>query len=501
MLGYWRPHADYQQFVRNRLEGNFRYDPGSLREYEALISKLWIMNTDLFYGTMLPCYSPVGRPSLHQPEILRVCLAMTHLTIPMKYWVSTLENNFVLRTVCGLRYSEIPPTGTFYDFISRIINLDERPKEKVRRKPKAKDKPKKGEKLPPKNPGVTARLVKAIKKGRRLNHRPERILQEIFAVIVNQSVRLGLVGKTLSVSGDGTCMPTGASSRGKRICKCKDSGAYQCDCKRKFSDPNATWGYDSHNDVFFYGYTGYFLSTYNSELKIDLPVYLRLVSGNRHDSISAVVALAEFRDLHPELTMDTFMSDSASDNNATYELLDYWGINAVIALNKGNSDNSWYKGEITVGDNGIPVCPAGHEMAFHGSCIEINRSRYKWRCPRTRKRDGIKRCDACNDCSPKAYGRVKYTTFDNDLRLHPRIPRHSHEYTLKMNERTASERINNTILNTYGIENSMTRGKKRMSFFTSMAATNIHLDAQVAALAAKGQFDFNEIFHSALCAA
>ena len=499
MLGYWRPYADYQQFVLNQLERNLRYDPGSLREYEGIISKLWILNTDLFYEVMLPCYSHTGRPAELQPEIFRIFIVMTHLKIPVHHWVSKLENNFVLRTICGVKHSEIPPVGVFYDFMNRIVLLDERPKLKnFRRKPKKKYK--QGEKLPPKNPGATARIVKAIRKGRRFNNRPELRLQQIFSIIVKQSIELSLINKTLSVSGDGTCIPTGASSYGKRVCDCKDSGKYTCDCKRQFSDPNATWGWDSHNERYFYGYTGYFLSTHNRELKIDLPLYIRLVDGKRHDSLSAVVALTEFKDLHPELTMDTFMSDSASDNNATYELLHHWNINAVIALGKSNNGNSWYEGKVNVNGSGIPVCPGGHEMVYSCPCVEPHRIRHKWRCPRTRKRDKIKRSEACDKCSDKAYGRVFYTKYGEDIRINTRIARGSPEWTFKMNERTAAERINNTILNTYGIKDAYTRGKKRISFFTVMAAINIHLDAQIAALSARGQFDFNAIFHLALCA-
>ena len=496
MLGYWRKHTDYKHFVLNRLESTFRYDPGSLKEYEKIISKLWILNLDLLNEPMSLCYSKTGRPSLLQPEIFRVFIAMTHLTIPIHFWVSTLENNFVLRTICGLKYSEIPPVGSFYDFINRIVRLDERPKLKNFKK-KPKKKLKKGEKLPPKNPAVTSKIVKIVKEGRRLNLRPELILQKIFAVIVNQSVALGLLGKTLSVSGDGTCMPTGASPYGKRVCKCKDNGIYQCDCKRRFSDPNATWGWDSHNERYFYGYTGYFLSTYNKKMKIDLPVLIRLVDGKRHDSVSALVSLTEFRDIYPELTIDTFISDSASDNNATYDLLSYWNINAVIALGKSNNGKYWYKGEIKINENGIPVCPAGHSMIYWGRFSENYRCRYKWRCPRVLNK--VERCSSCDSCSPKDYGRVFYTSYENNLRMHPHIPRFSAEFKLKMNERTASERINNTILNTYGIESSKTRGKKRISFFTTMAAINIHLDAQLSLLKSNGNFDFNKTFYNILC--
>ena len=63
-----------------------------------------------------------------------------------------------------------------------------------------------------------------------------------------------------------------------------------------------------------------------------------------------------------------------------------------------------------------------------------------------------------------------------------------------MKERTAAERVNNRILHDYGLENSKARGKKRISFFATVAGFNIHLDAQLAKLKATEQFDFASIF-------
>ena len=63
-----------------------------------------------------------------------------------------------------------------------------------------------------------------------------------------------------------------------------------------------------------------------------------------------------------------------------------------------------------------------------------------------------------------------------------------------MKERTAAERVNNRILNHYGLEDSKVRGKKRISFFATTAAFNIHLDAQIAKLKSTGRFDFYAIF-------
>ena len=63
-----------------------------------------------------------------------------------------------------------------------------------------------------------------------------------------------------------------------------------------------------------------------------------------------------------------------------------------------------------------------------------------------------------------------------------------------MRERTAAERVNNRILHHYGLENSKTRGKKRISVFATVSAFNIYHDAQLAKLKALGRFDFDVIF-------
>ena len=80
------------------------------------------------------------------------------------------------------------------------------------------------------------------------------------------------------------------------------------------------------------------------------------------------------------------------------------------------------------------------------------------------------------------------------MRLFTRIPRGSDQFKTIMRERTASERVNNRILHNYGLENSKVRGKKRISIFATIAAFNIHLDAQLARLKALGKFDFNYLF-------
>ena len=410
---------------------------------------------------------------------------MNDLGFSLDKWVDKLSKNRVLQIACGF-CGKLPGIASYYDFIDRIVSLQEKPRHKPkRRKPKEKYGK---EKMPTKRPGAVNRLVARILKGRRFNKRPERMLQEVFAkVCVQPSIDLGLVPQAVSISGDGTCIKTGASPYGRRTCKCAD---FHCDCPRKFSDPNAAWGWDSHNERYFYGYMGYFISTYNRTEKLDLPLYLRILDARRHDSVSAVVAISEFRDLYPNLTVDTFISDCASDNYATFELLNEWGINAVIALKENNKGNPLYS-QCPANDAGIPLCPAGHKMIRWGFCGK-GRCRIKWRCPLVLGKCTISK--ACLDCSDSAYGRVVYTKPEWDLRLFTKIPRGSAHWYSKMKERTAAERVNNRILHHYGLENSKMRGKKRISFFATVAAFNVHLDAQLAKLKAVGLFDFAAVF-------
>lgn len=488
MLGNWPTHNDYQTFVVENLSLLAQVNPSALFEYEKEISKLYILNLDVLKPVIAHLYSITGRPSNQQSEIFRSFVLMNHLGLTLDQWCFKIKNNFVLRTAAGFDSTDLPGLASYYDFINRIIKLDERPRlKKKKRKPSKKVG--KGKKLPPKRTGSVGRLVDRILHGRRFNHRPELILQKIFAnVCVKQSIDLDLINTTISISGDGTCIKTGASNYGVKTCECE---AFQCDCPRKFSDPNATWGWDSHKDQWFYGYTGYFISTYNKALKVDLPIYLRLVDAKRHDSISAVVAIAEFRDLYPGLSVDTFISDSASDNYPTYELLNYWNINAVIDLNSKNKGNCKYPRHLTIDEKGIPICPSGNKMIANGFCGK-DRCRLKWRCPRVLGK--AQRSEACDHCSPSNYGRVIYTKPTWDLRLFTKIPRGSLKWKLKMNERTAAERVNNRILNHYGIEYSKSRGKKRISFFTTIAGFNVHLDAQLSTLKSNSAFDFLTIF-------
>ena len=489
MLGNFTQHEDYVYSVLGKLKELSQTQAEQIREYRNEISKMLILNLDPLLAIIEPLYPSSGKKAQFQMEIFRSLVLMLALKISLNNWVSKLANNPVLRVIAGFTGDDMPKTSSYYDFINRIVPLDDCPTIKsFKRKPKTKLG---NEKLPPKNPNITTTLVDSIIDDeerflRKLSRRPERFLQEIFAqVAVNSSIEMGLVPKVADVSGDGTSIETGASSYGVKICNCQDNGIFKCKCPRRFSDPSATWGWDSYEKRWFFGYSGYFISTYNKTIKTDLPLYLRLVEASRHDSVSAIFALAEFRFLSPNITINSFISDSASDNYATYQLLQHWDINAVISLNTKNKGNFKYPPALDIDEHGCPTCPSGHKMVYNGFCKD--RCRFKWRCPRVVK--GVQRSQACEFCSPSAYGRVIYTKPNWDLRLFTRIPRGSNAWKEKMKQRTASERVNNRILNNYAVNGSATRGKKRLSSLVTLAAINVHLDAQLKFLTNNDMFD------------
>ena len=81
-----------------------------------------------------------------------------------------------------------------------------------------------------------------------------------------------------------------------------------------------------------------------------------------HDFVSAIVSIVEFRELHPDIGINTFISDNASENYGTYELPEHWGIDAVISLNGKNKGSSKYPSALRIDENGCPVCPGGCKM-------------------------------------------------------------------------------------------------------------------------------------------
>lgn len=96
MLGFWRSHSDYQQFVISSLRACDSSE--SILEYKSAISKLFILDPDKLKKIISPLYSSTGKPALHQPEIFRSFILMNDLGFKLDNWIPKLQNNFVLRS-------------------------------------------------------------------------------------------------------------------------------------------------------------------------------------------------------------------------------------------------------------------------------------------------------------------------------------------------------------------------------------------------------------------
>ena len=303
----------------------------------------------------------------------------------------------------------------------------------------------------------------------------------------------------LVLAGDGTSVRTGASAYGVKVCNCKGNGVFNCNCKRRFGDPQARWGWDSYRQEYFYGYMLYELTSGTSHN--DLPIYLRFSQAQRHDSVLGVVSLAEFRQVYPHLNVDKFLGDSAHDVYPFYELLAHWNVEPFIDLKPKNKRNFRYAPPVDVNDYGIPLCPKGMPMVFWG--FMKDRNRLKWRCPKVAGSKRVKSEVCCDEpCSPSAYGRTVYTKLHDDLRFFTPTPRKSKGWKTVFKMRSSSERSFSRKKKDYGLERYRVRSLKAWYWRAHLVAMNQHLDAWVEH-AIKGQaFDiWTEVLYTSETAA
>lgn len=485
MLKHWTSHAEYLQFVSQALPLLSPAQMKRLQFYKDSLEKLTSLDLDPIGELLAPYYSNTGRPALNQPELLRSFILMMDLgQLSITKWRELLQSDDFLSMLIGLETDQLPPVGSYYDFIDRLwlrnASLDRADSKRLYRFPKNKKKKKKpgsNNKLPEKHPGIVSKCIDFACSGKDFPFHYERLLQEVFSLAaIVPSLDLGIISDSpLTIAGDGTCVYCHSNSLGRKVCDCNRRGLWHCKCDRRYPAFDASNGWDSYLNAWFYGYTLYSISTYNKELHTDLPLHLRFLDARRNDSVSAVIALHEFRLLNPGLPVHSLCLDSANDNYATYQLCKDWEIIPFIDLNPNQGRPVSIPGEFTIDQDGTPLCQGGHRMVNWG-LSSASRGR-KWRCPL--KCGKIDICSYQSSCSPSDYGRVIYTKTDWDIRLYPPVPRGTAEYKETYKTRTCSERMNNRILNHYHLHEMKIRGKKRYSFFTMIIGINIHLDARM----------------------
>lgn len=439
--------------------------------FQSALFKMIFLDVDSVISLLKPLYSHTGRPAKNQIAILRSFILMAHyrcLSIPK--WVDIISKNKCLAILCGFKPDDISSFSSHYDFISRIYLGQKRHREDfiLSEKPyKSKElkKPGKGQKWDNHKPSATNELYETLLSNEdQTCNLSERILLRLFSSLaVSFSHSHGMIDNHIVISGDGTAIHTHADGRGTRI----------DETSRRFSDLDATIGWDSDLNCFYYGYTGYSISYINHKYNIDLPLFLTIAKASQHDALTSMTALAQFCSIENSISFSHYCLDSASDNTATHKLCYSLGILPVIDINKRMTGKNIYEPHKGISENGRPICIAGKECIRDG--FDRSRMRHKFRCPLAQRK--INDCPLKNQCSSSDYGRTFHIKSKDDLRLFGVVPYKSEEWKTIYKDRTSCERINNRILNDYKFKDCFMHGESRTFFMLIMIGINIHLDA------------------------
>ena len=362
-------HDEFQQFLKktfNEYFGNTSFY-NTVYQRADIVYKVFITDFTPVRNILLPTYNCRGQIPWDP-----VCMFRTYWLMcqhgdngSISEWVTTLQTEPFWAILSGFHPGKVPGIGTFYDFEKRLCDFDkgqrvERTKNMHKPHSKPRKKLKKNEKQPPKHPGIVKRLKNRVirEEDNPQPERPDDKLQLIFKnCFVMNSAGKGLLGNSedLSVSGDGTVTATGGSPYGIKDCDCWEKhGILTCDCPRRFSDPDANWGWDSYREKYVYGYSNYTFTAADSPN--DLPIFSTLAQASRHDSVTHTYSLYRMKKLYHELNFTADILDSAHDNYATYELLKHWNIKPFNVLNERNKGNFKYDPPIDVTEDGVPIC-------------------------------------------------------------------------------------------------------------------------------------------------
>ena len=481
MLRIIETHESYQDKLVLLLTYFLQVDRLRVVEMAKSISKLYLLNLDNLIPVIRPLYSGTGCPARNQLGIIRSLVLMLDQDIhSITKWAKKVASDRILCAVCGFDFDDVPSFSSYYDLINRlwlsshkIHTINKKRLKSFYNKPRKKLKA--GQKLPPKHNGAVKKFAKLALKNSLPKYHPERIFQEFLArCIVDKSSHMGILGDTkkFSIAADGTCFYSGASHLGVKTCDCKDKGIYNCKCKRRYSDPDARWGWDSYREQWFYGDTLFNITA--SDSPYDLPIYLRSVQAQRHDSITFIFALSEALELYHDLSVKNVVLDGAMDNYPTYELLYYFGAAPFIPLDSNTNFNPGYipKGVLCFDDKRNPVCMGGIPYQCCGYSYPKG---IKYRCYFHCKGIDDKPCK----CSDSSYGRTIYIKPEFDFRLFTPVPRNSDAWKHKMKTRTSVERSHKRIFEDYNIEDGRCRSSKHRFCRATMAAVNVHLDAWI----------------------
>jgi hypothetical protein len=412
--------------------------------------------------------------------MLRALLLMLLLQYKsLRKWVQDLRAHPRLAQIAGFDPFHTPGVGTFYDFVDRLEDGPYAPPCPHRVRPSRLRKGRHRRHLqqekaqrhaaqaadPRQADSITARLAQDLLAAVD-QPRPQELLTRLedllFQCGVLPSAQRGLLGDlaALVVCGDGACLPTGASPYGRPTCDCRAQGLFRCEHDRFYTDPTATWGYDSYREVFFFGHR-YFQHCVVTPAHT-LPLQVLLAPGHTSECTLGPTSLDRLLKLFTAhqlpATVRAAVYDAGLDAQGIYTWLDAKQIAPVIALNPRRGEHPAPTGTATqVNEAGVPLCPAGLPMRRHSA--DPSRHRIYFNCPvkHPTRREGqfqwVANPAACPRqvlCQPDTQmGPVVYVRTAGDPRLYPPLPRDSAPFKDLMARRTGCERSNSLKKETY----------------------------------------------------
>ena len=480
-------HQQYaQELCNNLIRWLKRKSRRFLRQWLEAALTLIVLDLEPARPILEPLYSPDprGQKPYDPVRMLRALLLMVLLKYTsITKWAEALKANPRLARMAGFEPYDVPAAGTFYAFIDRLEDgehqksCEHRIKSSKLRKGKHLRNLASEKKQRQKDAKADAAAYDSITQklkddliASQDQPRPDDITKRLEDILILcaiiPSAERGLLGnlESMTISGDGSALPTGASPNGKPACKCHENGIYKCEHDRYYSDPTANWGYDSYRDCYYFGHTLYqhVVSTNGH----DLPMQVSISQASETDFTLSMKSLDRLKKALKEhglkWQIQNMVYDAGHDATGIYEYVMEDDIIPIIALNPRSGVYPAPTGSADkVNENGIPLCPAGMLMRRH-SC-DKNKHRIIYNCPvkRPTHRNGehlyISRPDECPNgvlCQTNTkMGPVVYVKTKDDPRLYPPILRGSPKFKKLMNLRSGCERSNSLKKETYGLGN------------------------------------------------
>lgn len=204
------------------------------------------------------------------------------------------------------------------------------------------------------------------------------------------------------------------------------------------------------------------LCSHNTEVSIDLPLHTQFLDARRHDSVSAIVSLREFKSINPDIPVKGICLDSVYDNYSTYGFCKEWGIRPFINLNKNRGRPDSIPDSISIDTDGTPMCMVESRMVNCGYCRQKHSVNGAVPLPVAKWIPA----PAGSNVPHLAMGAASIPSLTGISGSIPPLPRDTDEYKKIYNNRTFCERVNNRILNDYHLHDMGIHTRKRYSFFT-----------------------------------